>query len=295
MPYAKQARRNNIVLANAACAQRPSSAPPPPVRAADVGAVDEANLSQAATARAVEPAAAASGAAGAADAMAAAESSSGGLDSSCALERSSSTPSPAPLPTGGAEPMAPGSDELDGCEADGESDAPPQARMISALEEAELFPLLRGLQVTQRTLLARAPPSAPLDYSHGSYLVRLNLVQRFVGFQVTGVSYGGSVTVSHVMLGRGAPGPATSLACVCNEAFEDDEIADIARRIRAGQLTDLDATLARSFAGKPTREAALAAREACVARRERELTKREEALAAREADWDARAEGGAVV
>ena len=65
--------------------------------AAKLGAVDEANLSQAATARAVEPAAAASGAAGA----------------------------------------------LDGCEADGESDAPPQARMISALEEAELFPLLR--------------------------------------------------------------------------------------------------------------------------------------------------------
>ena len=139
MVNAKQNRRNNLALANSARAQRPSSAPPPADRAADAGAVDEANLSQAATTRAVEPAAAASGAAGAADAMAAAESSSGGLDSSCALERSSSTPSPAPLPTGGAEPMAPGSDELDGCEADGESDAPPQARMISALEEAELF------------------------------------------------------------------------------------------------------------------------------------------------------------
>ena len=52
MPSAKQARRNNIALANTARFSRSASAPPPAVRAVDAGALDEANLSQAGTARA---------------------------------------------------------------------------------------------------------------------------------------------------------------------------------------------------------------------------------------------------
>lgn len=223
--------------------------------------------------------------------------------------------SSAPLPTGDDEPMA-----LDSDEPGGEA-------VLSALPDAELFPLLRRLQLTQLTIQGRAPPSAPLDFSHGCYLVRLNLVERSVGFQVQGVNYDARVPDARftgrgeVVLGRGASGLGTALACVCNGAFEEAEVSDIAQRIRAGELADVDAAVARSQAAalnaselpqQPvavvkqllaaqvarTKEAAdiaaqdeaLAAREAAVAAREAAvaLAAREAAVAAREAAVAAR-------
>ena len=386
MPSAKQARRNNIALANTARFSRSASAPPPAVRAVDAGALDEAELSQAGTARAVEPVAAASGAV---HVGAAAESSSAALES--ASERSSTMASPPPLPTGDDEPMALDSDESmldaepeesqEAAEEDKEQPEQPEQFeqpedavveairqlqsdnpqlgvkkllallqaahplweidsklvrqalapepvaaprvMLSTLPDADLFPLIRRLQLTQLTIQGRAPPSAPLDFSHGCYLVRLNLVERSVGFQVQGVNYDARVPDARftgrgeVVLGRGASGLGTAIACVCNGAFEEAEVSDIAQRIRAGELADVDAAVARSQAAalnaselpqQPvavvkqllaaqvarTKEAALdraadvAAQDEALAAREAAVAAREAAVAPREAAVDAR-------
>ena len=195
--------------------------------------------------------------------------------------------------------------------------------MLSTLPDADLLPLIRRLQLTQLTIQGRTPPSAPLDFSHGCYLVRLNLVERSVGFQVQGVNYDARVPDARftgrgeVVLGRGASGLGTAIACVCNGAFEEAEVSDIAQRIRAGELADVDAAVARSQAAalnaselpqQPvavvkqllaaqvarTKEAALdraadvAAQDEALAAREAAVAAREAAVAPREAAVDAR-------
>ena len=353
MPSAKQARRNNIALANTARFSRSASAPPPAVRAVDAGALDEAELSQAGTARAVEPVAAASGAV---HVGAAAESSSAALES--ASERSSTMASPPPLPTGDDEPMALDSDESmldaepeesqEAAEEDKEQPEQPEQFeqpedavveairqlqsdnpqlgvkkllallqaahplweidsklvrqalapepvaaprvMLSALPDAELFAIVRGLQLTQRDLV-----EAPFDHSAGAYMVRLNMGESAAGYSVAGLS-------ASVLFGRGAPGAAANIGYVCNEEFSDDEISNIAQRMRTGELADVEEARARELVSKPrrfgtreaalaawadvytAREAALAVREAALAVREVAVAAREVALAAREAD-----------
>ena len=75
------------------------------------------------------------------------------------------------------------------------------------------------------------------DYSAGVYLVRLNMGEYSAGYPINGVSYDDC----QVRLGRGSPGEATPLTCVCNRAFQPAELADLARRIRSGELPDVGA------------------------------------------------------
>ena len=162
--------------------------------------------------------------------------------------------------------------------------------MLSALPDAELFAILRGLQLTQRDLV-----EAPFDHSAGAYMVRLSMGESAAGYSVAGLS-------ASVLFGRGAPGAAANIGYVCNEEFSDDEISNIAQRMRTGELADVEEARARELVSKPrrfgtreaalaawadvytAREAALAVREAALAVREVAVAAREVALAAREAD-----------
>ena len=110
--------------------------------------------------------------------------------------------------------------------------------MLSALSDAELLPLLQGLQLTRHDLLGGFRCDEPgYDYSAGVYLVRLNMGEYSAGYPINGVSYDDC----QVRLGRGSPGEATPLGCVCNGAFQPAELADVAQRVRSGELPDVGA------------------------------------------------------
>ena len=118
--------------------------------------------------------------------------------------------------------------------------------MLSSLTDAGLAPIIKGLQL-KRSDIEDTENGAPLDYSSGAYLVRLNVTPGPQPFNVSETGpprFEAFDVILHqrsqqrLFLGRTRPGFCIPVSCVSNDPFTEDDIECITRRLRAGELTD---------------------------------------------------------